>query len=69
MLYHFVLPGNFYYGSEIRHGIFLGINFGPAIFWVLSFTPIRSSLSLEIRSTGEFMREKFMEHLRTFSDS
>ena len=35
VLYHFMLPGNFYYGSEIRHGIFWGINFGPAIFWVL----------------------------------
>ena len=33
MLHHFMLPGNFYYGSEIRHGIFWGINFGPAIFW------------------------------------
>ena len=35
VLYHFTLPGNFYYGSEIRHGIFWGINFGAAIFWVL----------------------------------
>ena len=62
VLYHFKLPGNFYYGSEIWHGIFWGINFGPAIFWgfrlkpkgffwVLSFAPIWSSLSLEIRST------------------
>ena len=62
VLYHFMLPGNFYNGSEIRHGIFWGINFGPAIFggfclrpkgffWVLIFAPIRSSLSLEIRST------------------
>ena len=33
VLYHFMLPGNFYCGSEIRHGIFWGINFGPAIFW------------------------------------
>ena len=32
VLYHFMLPGNFYYGLEIRHGIFWGINFGPAIF-------------------------------------
>ena len=32
MLYHFMLPGNCFYGSEIRHGIFWGINFGPAIF-------------------------------------
>ena len=24
--------GNFY-GSEIRHGIFLGLNFGPGTFW------------------------------------
>ena len=32
VLYHFMLPGNFNYGSEIRHGIFWGINFGPVIF-------------------------------------
>ena len=32
VLYHFMLLGNFYYGSEIRHGIFGGINFGPVIF-------------------------------------
>ena len=37
VLYHFMLPGNFYYGSEIR------------FFGVLIFAPIRSSL--EIRST------------------
>ena len=24
VLQHFMLPGNFYYGSEIRHGIFWG---------------------------------------------
>ena len=62
VLYHFILSGNFYYGSEIRHWIFWGINFGrgivgfffeaQGIFWgVLIFAPIRSSLSLEIRST------------------
>ena len=62
VLYHFMLSGNFYYGWEIRHEIFWGINFGPRIFWgfclkpkgffwVLIFAPIRSSLSLEIRST------------------
>ena len=33
VLYHFMLPGNFYCGSEIRHGIFWGINFGPVIFF------------------------------------
>ena len=49
-------PENFY-GSEIRHGIFGGLNFGAGIFWrfclnpkgffwVLIFAPIRSSLSL-----------------------
>ena len=58
-------PENFY-GSEIRHGIFGGLNFGAGIFWrfclnpkgffgVLIFAPIRSSLSLswslEIQST------------------
>ena len=32
VLYHFTLSGNFCYGSEIRHGIFWGINFGPGIF-------------------------------------
>ena len=49
-------PENFY-GSEIQHGIFGGLNFGAGIFWqfclnpkgffwVLIFAPIRSSLSL-----------------------
>ena len=33
VLYHFMLSGNFYCGSEIRHGIFWGINFGPVIFF------------------------------------
>ena len=33
VLYYFMLPGNFHYGSEIRHGIFWGINFGPVIFF------------------------------------
>ena len=32
VLYHFMLPGNFHYGSKIRHGIFWRINFGPVIF-------------------------------------
>ena len=41
VLYHFMLPGNFYYGSEFQPKGFLG---------VLIFAPIRSSLSLEIRS-------------------
>ena len=39
VLYHFMLPGNFYYGSEIRHGIFLGKNFGPATFWGFVWSP------------------------------
>ena len=33
VLYHSMLPGNFHHGSEIRHGIFWGINFGPVIFF------------------------------------
>ena len=41
-----------FYGSEIRHGSFGGLNFGPGIFWRgLIFAAIRSSLSLEIWST------------------
>ena len=52
VLYHFMLPGNFRYSLEIRHGIFGGINFGPVIFLSFDFySLIRSSLSLEIRST------------------
>ena len=39
VLYHFILSGNFYYGSEIRHGIFWGINFGPGIFWGFCLKP------------------------------
>ena len=39
VLYHFMLPGNFYCGSEIRHGIFWGINFGPVIFLGFDFCP------------------------------
>ena len=31
MLYHLILSGNFY-GSEIRHGIFWGLDFGAGIF-------------------------------------
>ena len=45
-----MLSGNFY-GKEIRHGNFGGLNFCPGIFWVLIFAPIRSSLSLKIRIT------------------
>ena len=30
--------GNFY-GSEIRHGIFGGLNFGPGIFWRFVWDP------------------------------
>ena len=52
-----------FYGSQIRHGIFWGLNFGSRIFlgshwnpwdfWeVFIFAPIRSSLSLEIRSSS-----------------
>ena len=37
VLYHFMLPGNFHYGSEIRYGIFWGINFGPVIFFFFFF--------------------------------
>ena len=32
-------------------GFFGGYYFGPGIFWVLIIAPIRSSLSVEIRST------------------
>ena len=39
VLFYFLLPGNFYYGSEICHGIFWGINFGPAIFWGFVWSP------------------------------
>ena len=50
-----------FYGSQIRHGIFWGLNFGSGIFFgshwnpwdfgeVFIFAPIRSSLSLEIQS-------------------
>ena len=39
VLYHFILSGNFHYGSEIRHGIFCGINFGPVIFLVFFLKP------------------------------
>ena len=36
-------------GSEILRGIFLVLNFGPGIFLgLMTFAPIRSSLSLEI---------------------
>ena len=42
--------GNFY-GSKIQHGIVLELNFGPGIFLGFDFSPIRSSLSLEIWST------------------
>ena len=63
VLYHFMLPGNFHYGSEIRREIFWRIDFGPVIFLFFFFVkpkgifgfwflpPIWSSLSLEIRST------------------
>ena len=61
VLLHLMLSGNFY-GTEIQHGIFGGLNFGPGIFWgfclkpkgifwVLIFAPIRTSLSLEIWNT------------------
>ena len=33
VLYHFMLPANFYYGSEFQHGILWEINFGPANFF------------------------------------
>ena len=60
VLYYLMLSGNFY-GSKTRHGIFWGLNYGPCIFFFFfeaqgvllgfDFCPIRSSLSLEIRST------------------
>ena len=45
-----------FYGSEIQHGVFWGLNFGPGIFlggyfWVLIFAPSRSSLPLEVLTT------------------
>ena len=45
-----------FYGSEIQHGVFWGLNFGPGIFlggyfWVLIFAPSRSSLPLEVVTT------------------
>ena len=43
-----MLPGNFY-GKEIRHGNFGGLNFGPGIFWGFDFCP--HSMSLKIRIT------------------
>ena len=46
-----MLSGN-YYGSEIRQGIFWGLNFGLGVFLGFEFCPIRSSLSLEIRRTS-----------------
>ena len=39
VLYHFMLARNFHYGSEIRHGIFVGKNFGPVIFLVFCLKP------------------------------
>ena len=35
VLYHFMLPGDFYYGSEIRHRIFWGVILVQRFFWVL----------------------------------
>ena len=32
MLYHLMISGNFY-GLQIRHGIFLVLNFVRGIFW------------------------------------
>ena len=53
VLYRFTLTGNYCYGSEIRHGIFWGINFSPGIFLGFDFCPhsIIPGLSLEIRSS------------------
>ena len=39
------------WGSEILHGRFWGLIFGPGIFLGLIFVPIPSSPTLEIRST------------------
>ena len=38
VLYHIMLSGNFY-GSEIRHGMFLVLKFGPRIFLGFDFCP------------------------------
>ena len=38
-LYHLLLSGNLY-GSEIRHGIFVMLNFGPGIFWGFDLPPL-----------------------------
>ena len=39
VLYHFMLSGNFCYGSEIQHGIFGG-KFWPRDFLGLRFLPL-----------------------------
>ena len=44
VLYHFMLSGNFYCGSEIRHRIFWGINFGPVMFFFFEAQGIFSVL-------------------------
>ena len=38
VLYHLMLSGNFY-GSEIRHGMFLGLNIGPGVSLGFDFCP------------------------------
>ena len=34
-----MLSGNLY-GSEIRHGIFVVLNFGPGLFWGFDLPPL-----------------------------
>ena len=51
IIYHLTLSG-YFYGSEIRHGILWGFDGTPkGFFWVLTLSPIRSSLSPDIRIT------------------
>ena len=69
-----MLSGNFY-GSEIRHCIFWGLNFGPGIFWGFDFCPHRITLWLEIRSgpakieKSSVMAREYGIGLRPFSYS
>ena len=46
VLYHFMLSGNFF-GSEIRHGILWGLNFGPGIFFGVLFEAQEIFLSVD----------------------
>ena len=55
VLYHFMLPGNFFCGSGIRHEIFMVINFGPAIFLGFYFCP--HSITLGTRGFSRVRQE------------